>query len=113
MCDGFVKTEFKTVVIANTPTSGIPIGLGKCKAVRLKLNGFTRNGGGAYINTPLFIYYGDAQSQEVELCIVDKANMVDQGYTPLIYCRDLSEVFIRFDVNGGPSSAIVQVIVYS
>jgi hypothetical protein len=112
MYDRFVKTEFKIVKINYTPENGIPIGLGKCKAVQLQLNAFPRNVSSAYINTPFFVYYGDAQSQEVELYAVD--NGLNGGYSPFIYCRDLSEVFVRFAMSeGAPDSAIVNILVYS
>jgi hypothetical protein len=109
----FIKTEFKLVPVQNA-SLGVPLGLGKCKAVRLKLNAFPLDDGSNYVALPNYIYYGDAQSQQIELMATDLANTSAQdGYSPLIYCRDLSEVFIRYNTGQNPVTVYLNVLVYS
>lgn len=114
------RTEFKTVTITDTPDYGIPIGNGKCKGVRLKLNVFKRNGADRVnvgTDNSFLIYYGDAQSQEVELIasVNDFNLIVTPNFEPskFIPCTDLSQVFIRYkQLDDATPEAQVQVIIY-
>lgn len=109
MCQEFTKTRFITVPIKETLDKGIPIGSGECKAVRLHLNTFRRNSilpvTGNAQETPFYVYYGDSQSQENELtafCSVDTDIKTLSDWSPIIYCENLEEVFIRY---GGQSTS--------
>ena len=130
MCQEFKKTRFITVPITETLQGGIPIGQGKCGAVRLRLNTYLRNQPtptwGDALERPFFVYYGDAQSQENELFAF--SGLVDANtsfpvmsfngnWTPKIYCENLEEVFIRYggqtQESSWPETAYVQVMIMS
>lgn len=84
-------TRFFTVKLPATAVGfGIPLGDGKCQGVSLKTNNFVLNtttGTGVAGNLRVF-YYGDANSQLYEY---DASG----NPTDIIYCKDLSEVYIR------------------
>lgn len=98
---GITRTEFFTLAVPYTPNVGIPIGQGACKAVVLKVNSLIRNSDDAPIIGTL--YYGDSKSQERELIgftiggggIFSYSNSSD-----VIFCTDLSQVFVRQGLNG-------------
>lgn len=102
MCQEFFKTRFISVPINTSSNTGIPIGQGACKAVRLKLNALIRN---AKTGLNVFVssaYYGDSQSQECELVAgfnpiggLTATLFYQSEWTPKIYCQNLEEVFIR------------------
>lgn len=81
------KSEYLTIPVTQTPDQGIKIGEGKCKAVILKLNNFTRNNTAGLAITATYFYYGDSTEQERE-CL--------RGISSdLIFCTDLNQVYIR------------------
>lgn len=120
MCDGFSKTKFFTKPVGESPDTGIPIGVGACKAVMLKLNAFKRNdiesAVGNTANLPYYIYFGDSNSQEMELISLTPGGITTAlaGWSPLIYCENLQEVFVRYPLADGdwPTIAQLQVMVY-
>lgn len=120
MCQEFETTEFLTIALNKTLTAGIAIGQGECKAVRLKLNALQRNTALA-LQAGLFIgfYYGDSERQEAEYSVLGVAGTSLNSiadWTPLIYCKDLSDVFIRYAAKtanaGWPDTIQVQVMVH-
>lgn len=102
MCQEFTKTTFKTKPIAastGSTATGVPIGQGKCKAVRLRINALIRD---SLNPTSIYNvgYYGDSQAQENELFAgVDTTggNLIayQSDWTPKIYCQNLEEIFVR------------------
>ena len=97
-----MKTQFKTVMVTDTQKVGVPLGEGACYGVRLQLNYYERNSSN---QQKAYIYYGDANSQEVEL--------LGGNITKLIPCDDLSEVFVRaYDAEGAGVGIPLQVIIY-
>ncbi len=96
---GITKTRFFTLPVAITLATGAEIGTGKCKAVILRLNKYTRNTTTGAVQAVETAYYGDAKSQEFELL-----SGID---SEIIFCEDLSEVFIRT-----AEACTVQVLVY-
>lgn len=126
MCQEFTKTRFITVPITETLNGGIPLGSGACKAVRLRLNTFNRNVITLLnndITVPVFIYYGDSQSQECELFAYGQLQggaqnvYINGDWSPKIYCENLEDVFIRYAGaaanSSWPSSVNVQVMILS
>ncbi len=99
MLQGIAKTKFIAVPVAVTLTQGVPIGMGKCRAVILRLNQYTRNDTGGGLQAVEAAYYGDDQSQEFELL-----RGVD---SEIIFCTDLQEVFIR-----SAEACTVQILIY-
>lgn len=104
MCQEFTKTRFKTFPLnslsASPSGAGIPIGQGKCSAVRLRINALVNGLPQPHNNLLSFIYYGDSQSQENELVSVlnitgGKVICYQSDWTPIIYCENLEEVFIK------------------
>lgn len=103
MCKEFSKTRFITVPVKLTPDYGIPIGQGKCSAVRLRINAFQRNSTGLAqfgANAAGLVYYGDAQSQENELTAIadvtaGRIQFQINNWSPKIYCEHLEEVLVR------------------
>ena len=86
---------------ANATNDGVSLGQGKCKAVRLQLpkyDIYTSN-----VSTDLVVWYGDANQQPFEL--LQNANNTSGE---LIFCNDLSEVFILTNV-----ACIVNYIIYN
>lgn len=98
---GAVKTEFKTVAVTETTDIGVPIGIGGCRAVRLYLNQYVRNSINATLAAQTQLYYGDSDSQEMEL--------LRGQWSKLILCTNLNQVFIR---NPFSTTGNVQVMVY-
>src|SRR4051812_13115889 len=88
---GITFSELKTVKVeANTTETGIALGQGECKAVRIRLNAFTRNSNAVAI-VPEYFYYGDSQSQEFEL---------ETGVnSELIPCTNLNQIWVRNPYN--------------
>ena len=118
MCQEFKKTTFKTVPVGSG--GGIAIGQGKCKAVRLRINALILNTvtGAGERSTLWQVYYGDSQSQNNELVAgvnpfggANDAILYQSEWTPLIYCENLEDVFIRFPVLFGTDTAYVQVMI--
>lgn len=116
----FTKTRFITTPITFTPNTGIPVGEGACKAVRLRVNALGHNLAAAFQGFQAAVYYGDARSQENELIFAatrDGANKLlfyQSEWTPLIYCQNLEEVFIRSGYAGANADpAQVQVMILS
>lgn len=96
-----VLTKFTNARLERAMVStGIEIGRGKCRAVILRLNQYDRNSTNATLQAVEQAYYGDSQSQEFELL-----RGVD---SELIFCNDLSEVFVR-----APEACNIQVLIYS
>lgn len=113
MCKEFDRTKFLTVPVAQTPNVGIPIGEGRCSAVRLKINAFERNNLNTPIGVPAILgYYGDSQAQECELLAgaeitAGEFQYIISNWTPKIYCKNLEEVFVR-----SPNGITLQVMIY-
>lgn len=87
---GITQTHFATVTInVNSRPQvdkGQPIGAGNCIAVQLFVNPIDRNTQNA-ITLQYPVYYGDRSKQEIAL---------EAGkYSELIFCKDLSEVYVR------------------
>lgn len=98
---GVTQTNYASIAVPVADIVGQPIGNGGCKAVILTFNLLARNGTSVVANTysnyinplniPYAIYYGDFNRQEHELLA---------GFnSPIIFCRDLSEVFVRQSQN--------------
>lgn len=98
---GTTETEFKTVIVRQTLISGVPVGIGGCRAIRLRLNQYERNSVNATNATQTQVYYGDSNAQEVEL--------LRGTWSELIVCSDLNKVFVR---NPFSTAANVQIMVY-
>lgn len=110
---GITRTEFFTLAVPYTPDKGIPIGQGACKAVVLKVNALTRNDTNVFVT---HMYYGDSKGQERELigaCGTAAAGdpiTYNFGASEVIFCTDLSQVFVRHGLNGNILQ--LQVLVY-
>ncbi len=96
---GIKKTRFFTIPLAVTNETGVEIGIGKCRAVILRLNKYTRNTTSGAVQAVETAYYGDAKSQEFELL-----SGID---SEILFCEDLSEVFVRT-----AEACNIQVLVY-
>lgn len=95
MCDGFKRSKFYTLSVEANDTRGVPIGTGGCDAVKLSANPYSFNGG-TVLNSPLYFYYGDANGQGKIFMVLDRNGNVAYVDTGIIYCQDLSEIFVRF-----------------
>lgn len=96
---GTTETAFECIAVKETDVSGIPIGQGKCKAIRLQLNEFTLNSTDGTQIANRQIYFGDSQAQEIEL---------QRGaVSHLIVTDRLEKVFVR-----NPSATIAQVQIW-
>lgn len=65
---------------------GTPLGQGKCKAVRLRLNNYDRNTENKV--TIEYIYYGDAKAQEMELRLDTTSHLIITDNLNKIYIRN-------------------------
>jgi len=116
------KTRFYTFVINSgndnpaTLPKPLPIGEGKCVAVRLHLNLYKlysieeQNGG-----DPFRVYYGDANEQIVELFpLLDWGGRtsINNRSSELILCENLNEVWVKAWTNNGGTYIAIQVMVY-
>lgn len=81
------ETEYKTVPVPQTLAQGMKIGEGKCKAVVLRLNRFTRNNIAGVEVAATYFYYGDSQKIERE-CLRGES-------TDIIFCTNLDQVWVR------------------
>ena len=112
------RTSFFNIPLTAPMASGVPIGKGSCKAVRLKLNNFeigtTETIQASGIKSSR-ILYGDARQQTAELPLfVDPAGG-SNGYvhwTPKIYCTDLEQVYVMAPDNSTTNTLTVQVMIY-
>lgn len=107
MTDNFfpfpVKVTIRSLFIpAGALAKGIPLGQGKCLAVRMYLNSLVNNTQTATATAANLrqIYYGDSDNQPIEL--------IAGTYTHLLYCQDLQDIFVR--CNGIANT--VQIIIY-
>lgn len=101
-----VTTTFLPIVIeASASAKGKPIGQGQCVGIYLYLNSLAPN---SQTNTATNvnqaqIYFGDANTQQLEL--------VRGNYSKFIYCKDLSEIYVR--CNGIANTVNLTAIVYT
>jgi len=112
------KTRFATITVP-VNDKGIPLGQGKCKAVVLHLNYYLLNGNQ---NTQSMsyaggIYYGDSNQQTCELLfntINAASNSINTRSSNIIFCNDLSEVWVRgkADRDSGQTEYQLEVIIY-
>ena len=102
---GVQKTDYISYELPSSNSKGMQIGSGGCKAVILRVNLFDRNT--QTNNDPLnhYIYYGNAQRQEFELPIGVNS--------PIIFCSDLSQVYVRVPTVNAGLLKIGQAIIYS
>lgn len=106
MCNQINHTQFETITIpASANLAGIPLGQGKCKAVKLLLNNYVLNTetATAVADAQRVAYYGDRTRQNAEL-----PRNVNGLWSPVIFCEDLSDVYVRS--NGVETH--VQVMIY-
>lgn len=96
---GITKTDTRTIHVKQTLVSGIEIGQGGCKAIKLHLNTRVRNTDN--LITATYFYWGDAQKQENEVLRGE-----DSVY---IFCENQEEVFVR---NAFAGVIDIQVTVY-
>lgn len=104
---GIDRTEFQTIAIpAVSLERGMPLGIGKCTAVILRLNLIQLNAlSGAAGNAVVQVYYGDRNSQLFEL--------IRGSNSELIICKDLSEIYIRTSYTQTPTQQnFVQAMIY-
>ena len=77
---------------------------GACKAVVLRLNEYVRDTE-TQTDAPYF-YYGDSNEQNIE--VLRGIN------SQVVFCDDLSEVFVRYPVlSGRDAQIVIRVIVYN
>jgi hypothetical protein len=95
------QSEHKTIPVPQTTEQGTQISEGKCKAVILRLNRFTRNdtAGGEVAAT--YFYYGDSQKIERE-CLRGESS-------DIIFCTDLNQVYVR---NPFATDINIQILIY-
>lgn len=96
------RTQFAVVTIPATAVrNGLPLGNGKCVGVELQLNTYVLDSTTAALTAANLsnIYYGDAQGQSFELAVgnnvVATGSPSPKNNSGMIYCKDLSEVFVR------------------
>ena len=101
---GIVATDFATVTIPLTAVkSGMPIGIGACKAVQLYINLYELNTDKLEeVDDNLqILYYGSANGQFREL--------IAGRISDLIFCEDLQDVYVR---GNGIADNNIQVTIY-
>jgi hypothetical protein len=98
---GITETIFDTVKVEQTLEKGIPIGKGKCKAVRLQLNQYVRNSVTGVAAPQAAVYFGDSQAQNTEI--------LRSTITHLIVTDRLEKIFVR---NAYAADAYIQVWIY-
>jgi hypothetical protein len=113
------KTRFATITVP-VNDKGIPLGQGKCKAVVLHLNYYVLNNSDVFQNTDFNgsgIYYGDSNQQTCELLFnttSQNAGGINTRSSNIIFCNDLSEVWVRGKISDGgePAGYQLEVIIY-
>lgn len=113
----FTRTRFSSVVVKVDNLQGVPVGMGKCKAIKIRPNQFVINSNNLQaVTVQDRLYYGDSKQQTFEYPLTVGADRL-AGANPfaseLIYCQDLSEVYLRVPAtDGGIAELEVQIMIF-
>jgi hypothetical protein len=122
LANQITETAFSSVIVKSNVLQGQPIGQGACKAVILRANKFltysdapdTYNGDAGVGGRANKFYYGDSKQQTFEYLLnVDNANRTlgNTKDSEIIYCKDLSDVWVR-QFNNENVDIEIQILIY-
>jgi hypothetical protein len=97
---GIKHTKFLSVSIPPSNSVGMAIAEGNCKAIRLHFNQYERNSTNATQVTESQIYYGDSNTQEVELLRGQTSHVIVTDRLEYIHVRNPypDDVWVQIEV---------------
>lgn len=111
----YTEIDFKTVIVNANNLQGTPLGQGRCKGVRLRVNFYQPLTGSA--GGPLYMYVGTARQQSWE--IINNINppgdpQPNPANSIFIPCTDLNQVFVKLptEADGGNDDWPIEVMIY-